>query len=149
MIYQDLLNLLASNYLNREEAFGLLNKMVSDLGDKNLGYLQAMIAVFGILITVVISLTIYTRWESKKDFKEYEKRLDEYEKSLEEQKSRLHEASESSDSKLKLNEDKLNKLGEKLKRDLLKQAVDSQYKLYLSMKEQGKHDSTFFPILDI
>jgi len=144
MIYQELLDFLASNYLNREEAFGLLNQAVLDLADKNLGYLQAMIAVFGILITIIVSLAIYTRWESKKDFKEYEKRLDEYEKSLEEQKSVLYEASQDSKSKFELNEKNLKDLGERLKKDLLRQAVDSQYKLYLSMKEQGKHDFTFF-----
>lgn len=113
MIYQDLLNSLSSNYLSREDAFGLLNGAVLDLADKNFNYLMALISVFGILITAIISLAIYTRWDAKKDFKECENKLEKQEEEITKIKRSAKISQKASDDAIQRNEKRLVDFGEK------------------------------------
>ena len=84
MIYQDLEKMLQS-LADKSELWDKLNGAVLDLADKNFGYLQIMVSVFGILIGVAV----YFRWETRKDFKEYEKELEEHKNKLKKQEEEI------------------------------------------------------------
>jgi len=115
MLYENLLQFIVSNYLNRgeaievlksfasnaldqKEAFELLRNAVSDLGNKNLSYLGITV---GILFAVVGIPTWFANYQIKKErnevgdlekkLEEYESKLTENDKCLEIQTKRLFE----------------------------------------------------------
>ncbi|MDD5179286.1 MAG: hypothetical protein PHY86_03405 [Candidatus Gracilibacteria bacterium] len=94
MLYENLLQFIVSNYLNRgeaiqvlkdyaltrEDAFDLLNGVAMDLGNKNLAHLQIMVGIFTAIITifgVFIGIPIIWGRKTTKDILEKARNLEE------------------------------------------------------------------------
>ncbi|MDD3066892.1 MAG: hypothetical protein PHO48_03620 [Candidatus Gracilibacteria bacterium] len=165
MLYENLLHFIVSNYLNRgeaievlknfaltrEDAFGIITDAVKDLANFNTATFAWMVGGFTIAIMLAIFFAGYFNFRSVKEaeekfdnqFKEYEDKLEITEKCLEDMKAESKASQLDFENTNRKTEERLVEFGNKLKRELLKQAAESQYNLYLSVGIQDKPIFTF------